>query len=108
VIKNVKISKAEWDGITFMAEIKLKDSTEKLIAEKETDLIVPALILDENNNAIKFGKYDTWLLMRLSGEIKAGSTSHVAGVLPAGPNIINVKKILFKSTYDYTHSKGWN
>jgi hypothetical protein len=108
VIKNVKISKAEWDGITFITYIELKDSIVKLIAEKETELIVPALLLDEYNNVIKFGKYDTWLLMRSTGEIKAGSTSHVAGSLPVSPNIVNIKKILFKSTYDYNQSKGWN
>jgi len=108
VIKNVKISKAEWEGITFTTDIELNDSSEKLIAEKEIELTVPALLLDENNNVIKFGKYDTWLLMRLTGEIKAGSTTHVAGTLPASPNIGNIKKILFKSTYDYNQSKGWN
>lgn len=108
VIKNVKISKAEWDGITFMTDIELKDSIVKLIAEEETELIVPALLLDENNNIIKFGKYDTWLLMRSTGEIKAGTVSHVAGSLPASPNIVNIKKILFKSTSNYIQSKGWN
>lgn len=107
VIKNVKISKAEWDGITFMTDIELKDSIVKLIAEEEAELIVPALLLDENNNVIQFGKYDTWLLMRSTGEIKAGSTSYVAGSLPASPNIANIKKILFKSTGDYKKSKGW-
>jgi hypothetical protein len=107
-VKDAKVVKAEWESITFSADVELRNNNRKTPAGRNPELMVPALLLDENNHILKFSKYDTWLMLAPSGESKTGKTLQFTGALPCNPAISDMKKVLFKSLIEYKKLKGWN
>lgn len=108
VVKSLKITKAEWDGITFTADVELKTNSGKTMGGQNIPLTVPALLLDENNSVLNINPYETWMVMSVSKEMKAGEIQQVTGAIPVTSSLARMKTILFKSNDAFKEAKGWN
>ena len=108
VVKDVKITELEWGRATLEATIELKVDSEKTMGGQNVQFTVPALMLNENNQAIKDHANDNWIIFGVSKEMKAGETQKVTGSIVINQANAAMAKILFKSYDDYKKAKGWN